>query len=131
MRGGVRILLVEDRDDVRESIAAVLADWGYGRLTQVADFPSAMTTLANQKVDLVISDIMLPGGSGRDIAAEARRRGAKVLLMTGFPDAMKQCAETRTDCLMKPFRSEELIGRLDARLDGHGDIGALSGNTLQ
>jgi CheY-like chemotaxis protein len=81
------VLAVEDDDDVREFTADVLGELGYRVLT-AHDAESALRILGeNPDVDLLFTDIGLPGGvNGRELADAARKRSPalKVLFTTGY-----------------------------------------------
>src|SRR5689334_20879086 len=64
------ILYVEDEDFVRESFAELL-ETAERRVVAVADGTSARATLRQQKVDVLITDLNLPDGSGLEVAREA------------------------------------------------------------
>jgi PAS domain S-box-containing protein len=84
--GKETILVVEDDDDVRVFIAESLQDLDYTVL-QAADAPSALALLdAGGAVDLLLTDVILPGPNGRELAEGARRKRPrlKVLFMTGY-----------------------------------------------
>jgi PAS domain S-box-containing protein len=85
--GKKTVLVVEDDDDVRQFTADVLAELGYRVLT-ARDAASALRTLGEEPgIDLLFTDIGLPGGvNGRELADEALRRRPelKVLFTTGY-----------------------------------------------
>jgi len=78
----LRILLVEDHDDTRVSLARLL-----GRVHTVRDVPSieaALTAVKRESFDIVISDIGLPDGSGLDLMRSLRGHGIKGICLSGF-----------------------------------------------
>ncbi len=81
------VLVVEDNHDVRQLAVSMLEGLGY-KVLEAADGPAALSLLdAAQGVELLLTDVMLPGGmSGPDIAREARRRrpGLKLAHMSGY-----------------------------------------------
>ena len=81
------ILVVEDDDDVRANSVEGLREIGY-RVIEAHDGPSALRLLERQmRVDLLFSDVVLPGGlTGAQVSAQARaiRPGLKVLFTTGY-----------------------------------------------
>jgi PAS domain S-box-containing protein len=81
------ILVVEDDDDVRTNSVESLREIGY-RVIEAHDGPSALRLLERQlRVDLLFSDVVLPGGlTGAQVSAQARamRPGLKVLFTTGY-----------------------------------------------
>ncbi len=84
--GKETILVVEDDEDVRAFIAETLQDLGYTVL-QAQDAPSALSLLGGEPaVDLLLTDVILPGLNGRELAqaACAKEPGLRVLFMTGY-----------------------------------------------
>jgi CheY-like chemotaxis protein len=75
----MRILVVEDHQDTRQLLVGLLTRWGY--LVSAADsLKSGMDRLESEPpVDVIVSDIALPDGTGYALVSEARRRGKRVL----------------------------------------------------
>jgi signal transduction histidine kinase len=110
------VLLVEDDDDVAVMVSRMLGRLGY-RVRRVASASSALAALAqDDKVDLVFSDIMMPGDmDGVELGREVRQRGANipVLLTSGYADAASGRAESEGfDVLRKPYSLAELAALL-------------------
>ncbi|HEY9236672.1 MAG TPA: ATP-binding protein, partial [Phenylobacterium sp.] len=110
---GTRVLLVEDDAAVRAVVEGLLCDFG----CQVEGAPDARTALrrlqANETFDLLISDIVMPGGmSGVELAEAAQNRDPElpILLTSGYAgDRLGQgAADLRWPLLRKPFRAEQL-----------------------
>ena len=106
------VLLVEDDDEVAALVTEMLGQLGL-EATRAASAAAALGALANGRpVDLVFSDVMMPGGmSGVDLAREVKRRrpGLPVLLTTAYAEAAKREAEAEgVSVLPKPYRLEEL-----------------------
>jgi two-component system NtrC family sensor kinase len=83
---GETILIVEDDDGVREYASEILRDLNY-QVIEAKDSASALRLLeADRPFDLMLTDVVLPGISGRALAEEVfrRRPGAKVIFMTGY-----------------------------------------------
>ena len=110
---GKRVLVVEDKPDVRRLAKRILSKQGYDVL-EAGDGSAALALLADIDVDLLFTDIVLPGGmSGVDLAelAQARHPGLKVLYTSGYaPEAVFADQAPREDILLirKPFHSDEL-----------------------
>ncbi|WP_206667944.1 hybrid sensor histidine kinase/response regulator [Teichococcus oryzae] len=123
---GETILLVEDEAAIRMLVADQLEDLGYSVL-QAADGPSGLEILrSGVAVDLVISDIGLPGGmTGRQMAEAGlqSRPNLAVLFITGYA-ASAALGETQLppnmSVLTKPFPLTELARRVRALLRGRG-----------
>ncbi|NLG71852.1 MAG: response regulator [Chloroflexi bacterium] len=91
------ILIVDDQRDIRQMLRAGVETLGAD--LQVTDVPSgeeALLVISNQPVDLLVSDVYLPGISGLDLInrAQARKPGLRVILITGVDDpAVRQAVE--------------------------------------
>ena len=86
---GERILVVEDDPAVRMLVLDVLSELGYEAI-EADDAHAALETLrTDQQIDLLISDVGLPGMNGRQLAdiARSHRPGLRVLFMTGYAGA--------------------------------------------
>jgi PAS domain S-box-containing protein len=118
------ILVCEDDDDVRAYSVEVLRELGY-RVLEAYDGASALRLLNRQdgRVDLLFSDVVLPGGmTGADLAVEARalRPNLKVLFTTGYArDAIVHHGrlDAGVELITKPFSYEELAARVRDVLD--------------
>jgi PAS domain S-box-containing protein len=123
--GSETILLVEDNEALRRVAARQLRKLGY-RLVLADDGPSALRILEDTPVDLLFSDVVMPGGiSGFELARTvlARWPDTRVLLASGFPEARHERGNALPPdvrLLTKPYRKEELARRLREALDGRG-----------
>ncbi|OAS20085.1 hybrid sensor histidine kinase/response regulator [Methylobacterium platani] len=122
--GTETILVVDDRRDVAELARAILRDFGYTTLL-ATDGRQALELLdGGDKVDLLFSDLIMPGGmNGVMLAREARRRQPrlKVLLTTGYAEASLERTDaggSEFEIINKPYRRMELARRVRAVLDG-------------
>ncbi len=120
---GESVLIVEDDPDVRALAVNVLESLGY-RVCEAANGQAALDMLAGEvDVDLLLTDVVLPGGmAGPDLAAQAQRRhaGLKVLYMSGYPEnALGSVGRLADDALLlqKPFRTAELARRVRVVLE--------------
>lgn len=104
------ILYVEDNDFVRESSAELLAHAGR-RIVGVADGAGARAALREQNVNLLMTDVNLPDGSGLDIALEALRQNPRlpVIVCSGYDveDVTRSLGPT-AHALRKPFDLDEV-----------------------
>ena len=109
------VLLVEDDRTVAALTMEVLDSIGYD-VTHVASATAALGTLANGKnVDVVLSDVMMPGGmNGVDLAREIRRRRADlpVMLATGYIEVARGAVAEGFQVLLKPYQPEALAQAL-------------------
>jgi len=117
-----RVLVVDDEPDITALVAYHLAKAGY-RVTTAASGREALSAAREERPDLVILDLMLPGVSGYDVLAELRRREETkeigVILLTARkeePDRIKGLALGADDYLPKPFSPQELVLRVGAVL---------------
>ena len=117
-----RILVVDDEADITALVAYHLAKAGY-RVATAATGRDALRAAREERPDLVVLDLMLPGVSGYDVLAELRRREETkdlgVILLTARkdePDRIKGLALGADDYLPKPFSPQELVLRVGAVL---------------
>ncbi|WP_458760215.1 PAS domain-containing protein [Afipia sp. TerB] len=122
---GEVVLVVEDEPIVRGVIVEMLGDQGY-RTAEAADGPSALQILRDgtQRVDLLVTDVGLPGMNGRQLADLAReaRHDLKILFMTGYAaDATTPKGFLRPGMRMitKPFDLDNLSQMVDAMIRNH------------
>ncbi len=119
LRGRETVLLVEDDPDIRDFVARTLTGFGYG-VREAANGREALALLAmDAPVDLLLSDMTMPGGiGGYDLVLEGRRQrpGLRVLLMSGFTD---KAGQLPADCalLEKPFQKLDLARAVRLTLD--------------
>jgi CheY-like chemotaxis protein len=119
-KAGETILIVDDEPTVRMLITEVLEGLGYAAI-EAADANSGQKVLqSNVRIDLLITDVGLPGSlTGLQMVDAARidRPNLKVLCITGYPlKAATQAGDLETDMhvLMKPFTLEMLASRVEA-----------------
>jgi signal transduction histidine kinase len=114
------ILVVDDNDDVRSLSAGGLRDMGY-RVFEAGGAADAIALLRNRSVDLLFSDVVMPGGmNGLELSKEARKiqPGLAVLLTTGYADMFDGSAmDGQLHVLAKPFRPSDLGKRIREILD--------------
>ena len=108
------VLLVEDDERVRRLTVKRLKMIGY-KVIEAIDGPKALEVLnRGDKVDLVFTDLVMPGGlSGREVATQARaiRPGVKVLLTSGYSEDLAHGDELQRErlrVLRKPYRQADL-----------------------
>jgi CheY-like chemotaxis protein len=120
-RSGETVLAVEDDDAVREIAVGMLTDFGY-RVVEARNGPAALQTMRTlPELDLLFTDLAMPGGmSGRDLAERARslRPGLKVLLTSAHTDQLLAEPDPATPVLHKPYRAQELAQAVRAAIDG-------------
>ena len=114
------ILFVEDERFVREVTGEVLRSAGYRVLTaKNAAEAVCVYDAGRSDVDLLLTDIVLPGETGPALAGRLRREnpGLKVLLVTGYAEEMALLEAKQEECLAKPFSTEVLLRRVRQLLD--------------
>ena len=121
---GETVLVVDDEPTVRMLVAEVLADLGYAAI-EAGDGASGLRVLRSDvRVDLLVTDVGLPGGmNGRQLAdaARAARPGLKVLFITGYAENAAIGAdvlEPGMQVMTKPFALEVLAGKIRAMIEG-------------
>jgi PAS domain S-box-containing protein len=123
--GRERVLIVEDDASVREIPASILRAAGY-EVFEAEDSDQAFDVLDmdETRVDLLFTDVVLPGGlNGREIAERARRLhpGIKVLYTSGYTENVithQSHLDSGIELLIKPYRRGELLTKVRAALDG-------------
>jgi PAS domain S-box-containing protein len=120
---GEVVLVVDDEATVRMLVAEVLGDAGY-RVVEAADGPAALRILqSGRRLDLLITDVGLPGGmNGRQVADAARvhRKDLKILFITGFAENAvigNGYLDAGMEILAKPFAMSTLANRVREMID--------------
>ena len=114
---GLKVLLVEDNDHVREFAEHLLEEL-HCRVISAADGEAAVALLEKEKFDLLFSDVVMPGMSGVDLGLAIRSRWPKlrVVLTSGYSHVLAQDGRHGFELLHKPYSVESLTGILrDAR----------------
>jgi DNA-binding NtrC family response regulator len=123
--GTETILLVEDQAEVREVSATILRHLGYD-VIEAADAGKALEAarLRSGKIDLLLTDVIMPGSTGGELAEalKATCAGIKVLLMSGYGDlrqVQQRISERGIGYLQKPFAPGALAVQVREILDQH------------
>jgi DNA-binding response OmpR family regulator len=113
------ILVVEDERSIAEPLARALQRRGFRALT-AGSAREALETAERASPDLVLLDLSLPDGDGRDVFRELRRRGETPVIMVTArgteTDRVVGLELGADDYVVKPFSSDELIARIRAVL---------------
>jgi len=120
-----RVLVVDDDTGIRESAVMALEKAGH-RTFHASDATSALQTLREHRVDVVVSDIYMPGEDGLSLlqAISERANPPRVILMTARGTIETAALAARIgafDYLAKPFDLSELITRVSAAVMPRGD----------
>jgi PAS domain S-box-containing protein len=116
-QAGETVLVVEDEASVRELVVDVLSDLGY-RALEAIDGPSGLQILRSAaRIDLLVTDVGLPGMNGRQVADAARehRPGLKVLFITGYAENAAMAngfLAPGMEMITKPFAVDALAARI-------------------
>ena len=115
-----QVLLVEDDNEVAALTREMLNSLGFS-VVHASSPDAALGALANgRSVDIVLSDIMMPGGiSGLDLAREIKRRepDLPVVLVTAYAEAAASMEDGKFGLLLKPYTLEALLEALRAELN--------------
>ena len=108
-----KILIVDDEVDLREIVASEL-EFAGATIFQAENVSHAQEILNHQKVDLIVSDIRMPGGTGIDLLKFIKSKDVEsppIILITGFADiTLEDAYHLGAEALIsKPFKLEELI----------------------
>jgi CheY-like chemotaxis protein len=108
------VLVVDDDPDVRDYASAVLEECGYA-VVAAANGEAALLLLGDgQRVDLLFTDVVMPGINGFEVARQALQRmpHLKVLFASGYATDLTPAARL----LRKPYRPHQLAGEIAAAL---------------
>lgn len=116
------VLFVEDNDSVREAVAATLRHYGHTVVTAV-DGQRALDLLDAEGADtfdVIVTDAVMPGLSGPQLARTLRSRGEllPLIICSGYSEELSETsalAEIGVDFLAKPYAIEDLLALVDAR----------------
>jgi len=108
-----QILIVEDDHDLREALVTTLELAKY-QVREAANGEQALASLAKSPVDMVVSDVNMPGMSGHELLGEVQRLypGLPMMLITAYgqiSDAVSAMQSGATDYLVKPFEPKVLV----------------------
>jgi len=117
---GEIVLVVDDDDDVREVICAMLVCCGYGAIEAENGAAAIKILDSGARVDLMLVDIAMPGSNGIETARRARQRrpNLPVLFSSGAPNAARLGGDDidPDSLICKPYRLEELLRKANACL---------------
>lgn len=117
------VLIVDDDDLVRETLRFVLEDVGY-EVCSASQAIDALALLEREPIDIVLSDIFMPGMNGFDLLKQIRQRAPQVpvILITGFGNvemARQALQEGASDFITKPYNISEIPILIERNLTRH------------
>ena len=118
--GTGRVLVVDDQDQVRMTTAHLLQELGFTTEECESGALAELRLKRGERFDLVVTDHLMPGLSGADLAASLAhtRPEIAVLVVSGYADA--DSIGPGLNFLRKPFRKDQLAGAVDGALREHG-----------
>jgi two-component system, OmpR family, response regulator RegX3 len=118
-RVNARILVVEDEETISDPLIESLVREGFDGVV-AASVSAAREALARETPDLVLLDVMLPDGDGRDLAKEIRRTSdVPIIMLTARGEEIDRVVGLEIgadDYVVKPFSFRELLARIKAIL---------------
>jgi two-component system, cell cycle sensor histidine kinase and response regulator CckA len=119
--GNRTVLVVDDERSVRALMIAIVVRDGFDAL-EAKNGDEALQIAANEHVDLVLTDVVMPGMSGLELVILLKERGLvrRSLLVSGYPgDALinSNPLKERVPMLGKPFTAERLLAKIHEVLD--------------
>ncbi|GAA4003767.1 ATP-binding protein [Sphingomonas humi] len=107
----LRLLVVDDEDEVRATIAQMLSEAGH-KVSSASNGRSALASIGSEQFDLVVTDYLMPEMSGTELIAAAREKKPRqaFLVVSGFADS-EELAQRCPDAALvaKPFTAAELL----------------------
>jgi len=127
-----RVLIVDDAELSRETIAAIVEAAGFEILAFACDGEEALQKVSFFQPDIIILDLVMPKVSGIEVCqtlrAHEKHRRLPILVLTGLEDTQSRIDVFRagaTDLVIKPVNAEELIARMRVHLENRFLIGRL------
>jgi DNA-binding NtrC family response regulator len=113
---GIKILVVDDDEIIREVVSSLLIGEGYS-VRAAKDGLDAVKLLKTEEVHLVITDLRMPGADGIEVLKESLKLDADraVIILTAYgtiDTALKAIREGAYDYMTKPFKMEEMVIRV-------------------
>src|SRR6266404_2498089 len=122
MTNSAKILVVDDEPQIRRVLRTALVAGGY-TVQDVRSGEEALETLREERPDLAIVDINLPGMSGFEVCREIRETSEVPIIMLSVRnsegDKVRALDAGADDYVVKPFSTQELLARVRANLRRH------------
>jgi two-component system cell cycle sensor histidine kinase/response regulator CckA len=123
LNGNETVLLVEDEKMVRELAERILTEFGYKVLVaENGEVAKQIFEQQKEKIQIVVTDIIMPGISGRDLAAHIKKENPdiKLLYISGYSDEAilhHNKIDNGSEFLQKPFTAQKFVRRVRQILD--------------
>ncbi len=133
--GGPRVLIAEDEAIIRLDLREMLEEEGFEIVGEANDGQRAVELAREQRPDLCILDIKMPGMDGiRAAEVITRERIAPVLILTAFSqrDLANQAAQAGAMAyLVKPFQKSDLLPAIEIAMQRYGEVTRLEGEVAE
>lgn len=119
--GRAKILLVDDDEEVRTITCDMVGELGY-KVSTAATGEEALARIRDERFDLLITDVLMPGMNGVELARRVRSYNANlpIIFSSGYADVQVFGEELSYEAVLrKPFRIAEVARRVEAALETH------------
>ena len=118
LRGTATVLVVDDENLLLTMAETILSDFGYKVLT-ANNGQKALHVLGENthKVDLIVTDLVMPGMGGRELIERIRQSGLNIPVMCTSGYVLPEDKQASAGYLQKPFTSSELLIKVKAALE--------------
>jgi two-component system, response regulator RegA len=128
------ILVVDDDDRLRERLGRAFSERGYDVLL-AAGYDAAMSLADEQRVDLAVVDLRMPGQHGLAVVREllSRHPAARILVLTGYGSIATAVEAMRLgalDYLVKPCHADRILGAFETRATPTGAVASFETPSL-
>lgn len=130
--GMIRVVLVDDNDEVRGVTAVFLEEAGF-QVQQANSAQAGLELLDSRSADILVSDLVMPGGmDGLAFANKVRQRwpALPIILVSGYSTSAAAATEQGYTLYMKPFDMSELVKGIKTRVGISGPIYSTLNNTI-
>ena len=116
------ILIVDDEEALSHMLNDVLSDEGY-QVLEANSAERALGILKSTQVDLMISDIVMPGMSGSELVEKVKALypQVKIQLVSGYSDQVQNDIVLHKKMLYKPYQNVEMLARVKSMLESKDD----------
>jgi len=107
----VKIIVVEDEEEIRNLLVDIFEMFINRKVRSFDNAVQALEYITKAKVDIIISDVNMPGMNGFDFLKEVRKRNLDIIfiIMSAYPNC-EQAIQFGADCYLgKPFRLQDVV----------------------